>query len=149
MKVIMPLLFSLFTMYAGSSFAQLERYEDYDIGEKVYSMTTIKVAPNLMNDYLEGIKETWVAGNDVSKGLGQLEEYSIYMSELVDSGDFNLVLVVTYKNGADAGPNKAAYQAFMKAWGKKMQAKTREITKNYPAMREITGEYRLREITMK
>jgi len=149
MKTIKPLILTLLAMFASSSFAQLEPFKDYDIGEKVYSMTTIKVNPNMMDDYLEGIRDTWVKGNEVSKGLGQLEDYAIYSSELGASGDFNLVLVVTYKNGADLEPNKAAYQAFMKAWGKKMEEKTREITKNYPAMRRITGEYRLREITMK
>ena len=37
----------------------------------------------------------------------------------------------------------------MKARGDANQAKSREIIKNYPAMREITGEYLLREITIK
>ena len=37
----------------------------------------------------------------------------------------------------------------MKAWGEERQQQNREITKNYPAMREITGEYLVREITIK
>ena len=37
----------------------------------------------------------------------------------------------------------------MKAWGEANQDKTREITKNHPAMRTITGEYMVREITVK
>lgn len=37
----------------------------------------------------------------------------------------------------------------MKAWGDANQEKTREITKNYLAMREITGEYLVRKIDIK
>jgi hypothetical protein len=37
----------------------------------------------------------------------------------------------------------------MKAWGDANESKTREITKNYPAMRKITGEYLTRKITIK
>jgi hypothetical protein len=149
MKTIKPLIFTLLALFASSALAQLEVYKDYDIGKKVYSMTTVKVAPNMMDDYLEGLRETWVTSNEVGKKLGQLEDYAIYQSQVGASGDFNLVLVITYASSADLEPNEAAYKAFMKAWGDKMQEKTREISKNYPAMREITGEYRLREITMK
>jgi hypothetical protein len=37
----------------------------------------------------------------------------------------------------------------MKAWGEANQEKSREITKNYPAMRTITGEYLVRRIDIK
>jgi len=37
----------------------------------------------------------------------------------------------------------------MKAWGDANEERTREITKDYPGMREITGEYLVREITIK
>jgi len=37
----------------------------------------------------------------------------------------------------------------MKAWGEANQSKSREIVKNYPAMRKITGEYITRKITIK
>ena len=37
----------------------------------------------------------------------------------------------------------------IEAWGEANQDKTREITKNYPSMREITGEYLVRAINIK
>ncbi len=46
------------------------------------------------------------------------------------------------------GPNKARYEAFMKEWGEERNKKTTDIAqKEYPAMRDITGEYLMREIT--
>jgi hypothetical protein len=37
----------------------------------------------------------------------------------------------------------------MKSWGKANQDNSREITKTYPNVRTLTGEYRLREIMFK
>lgn len=37
----------------------------------------------------------------------------------------------------------------MKAWGAANEAKSRSISKDYPSMRDITGEYVMRRITFK
>jgi hypothetical protein len=100
--------------------------------------------------YLEGIKNTWAAGNEIALKLGQIESYSIFRSDLPESGDFNLLLIVKFANVSDMAPNKARYEAFMAEWGKeKADASTEYAQKNYPAMRSITGEYVMREITLK
>ena len=100
--------------------------------------------------YLEGLAKTWVSTNEISKKLGQIEEYHIFRSELPASGQFNLLLVIKFKSTADLAPNKARYEAFMKEFGKQKQDEVTSYSqKNYPAMREITGEYWVREITLK
>lgn len=113
-------------------------------------MTTIKVKSNMGDAYLEGIKKTWVGSNEVFKSLGQIEDYKIFASDLPDSGDFNVMLVVKFKNDEMLAPNKARYDAFMAKFGEAQQkATTEKAQRDYPAMREITGEYRMREITLK
>ena len=136
-------------LISGSAFAQLEPYKDYDISKELWNITFIRVHPNMDDDYLEGIKETWVASNKVAQELGQIESFHIYRSQLQASGDVNLFLVVKFADSSQLEPNKAEYEKFMKAWGEANRDKSREITKNYPAMREITGEYLVREITLK
>ena len=132
-----------------SAFAQLEPWKDYDISKELWNVTMVKVHPNMSDDYLEGLKETWVASNKVAKELGQIEDFHIFQSQVGASGDANLILVVKFSDSSQLEPNKAEYDRFMKAWGEANEQRTREITKNYPAMREITGEYLLREITLK
>jgi len=136
-------------IFTQAAHAQLEPFTDYDVSSDLWSITLIKVHPNMGDDYLEGISKTWVASNEVAKGLGQIEDYSIFQSELPESGDVNLFLVVHFADSSQLEPNKARYDEFMAAWGADMQEQNREITKNYPAMRDITGEYRVRKITMK
>jgi hypothetical protein len=135
----------------GSSvaFADLEPWKDYSVSDAIWQVTTIKVHANMDDAYLEGLQKTWVASNEVAKSLGQIEEYHIYRSDLPASGDFNLLLVVKYKNTDALAPSKARYDAFMKKWGEERNKKTTEIAqKEYPAMRDITGDYLVREITL-
>ena len=133
------------------AWADLEPFKDYDTSEAVWSVTTIRVDSNMGDAYLEGLAKTWVSTNEIAKKLGQIDEYHIYRSDLPESGDFNLLLVVKFKSAeAATQPNKAQYDAFMKELGKeKSDEVTQYSQKNYPAMREITGEYMVREITLK
>ena len=137
-------------LFASSAAADLTPWEDYEVSDAVWSVSTIRVHPNMDDAYLEGIKKTWVASNEVAKKLGQIEDYAIYRSDLPQSGDFNLLLVVKFANTADLAPNKARYEAFMKEWGEAQAEETSEYAQqNYPAMREITGQYYLRKIEIK
>lgn len=144
-------VFLALAMMLGSTaaFADLEPWKDYTISDSVWAITTIKVHSNMDDAYLEGLKKTWVASSEVAKKLGQIEEYHIYRSDLPESGAFNLMLVVKFKNTEMLAPNKARYEAFMKDWGAERNKKTTETAqKEYPAMRDITGDYNMREITL-
>jgi hypothetical protein len=135
---------------SGIAMADLEPWKDYDVSETVLSVSTIKVNANMDDAYLEGIRETWVKSNEVAKKLGQIVDYRIYRSDLPQSGDFNMVLIVELKSSADLGPNKARYDAFVKEMSReRLDENTEMAQRDYPAMREITGQYLLREVTIK
>lgn len=135
--------------FSSIAAADLDPWTDYDISEGVTNVTTVKVDSNMIDKYLEGLRDTWVPANNVAVELGQIESYSIFVSELANSGDFNIVLVTNFKDSASLQPDKAKYDAFMKKWGEANQAKTDKIVLTYPDIREITGEYLFREITIK
>jgi hypothetical protein len=150
MRINMIVLALSMAFGSTAAFADLEPWKDYTVSDAVWQVTTIKVHSNMDDAYLEGLKKTWVASNDVAKKLGQIEEYHIYRSDLGESGSFNLMLVVKFKNNEMLAPNKARYEAFMKEWGEERNKKTTDIAQHaYPAMRDITGDYNLREITIK
>ena len=139
----------LLLMVSSTALAQLDPWTDYDISNELWNITLVKVDPNMGDDYLEGLRDPGVAANKVAQELGQIEDFVIYRSQLPQSGEVNLFLVVKYADSSKLDPNKAEYDKFMKAWGEANEDKTREITKNYPAMREITGEYMVRKIDIK
>jgi len=147
-------LFRLVTgvLLAGSmsiAAADLEPWTDYDLSEGVSNVTTVKVDSNRIDTYLEGLSKTWAPANDVAVELGQIEGYAIYVSELPNGGDFNVVLVVNMKDASALQPTKERYEAFMKAWGDENQATNDEIVPTYPGIRTIVGEYLVREVTFK
>jgi hypothetical protein len=148
LKISVAILATAFC--SSAAYADLEIYKDYTVSDAVWSVTTIKVKSNMADAYLEGIKKTWVASSQVAKELGQIEDYKLYASDLPESGDFNVLLVVKFKNNEALAPNKARYDAFMAKWGEARNKETNEMAqRDYPAMRSITGEYLLREITLK
>jgi len=132
------------------AWADLTPWEDFEPSDAVYSVTTVKVDSNMGNAYLEGLRDTWIPGNKIAQELGQIESWRIFRSDLPESGDFNLILVVKFANTSDLAPNKAAYDAFMAKYTQEASdAATDYSQKNYPGMRELTGQYLMREITIK
>ncbi len=136
--------------FASAAMADLEPYKDYETSKAIWSVTTIKVDSNMGDAYLEGIKNTWVKGNEIAMKLGQIEDYKIYRSDLPESGDFNLLLVIKFASSEDLEPNKKRYDAFIKEWGKRAADDATDYAQeNYPAMRDIVGQYQFREIELK
>jgi len=142
------LAFGLAVALSAPASAQLKQYQDYTVSDSVSNVSTIKVKENMIEDYLQGIRNTWVASNAVAKQLGQMKDYQVYVSDLPSSGEFNVMLVATFANTNDLAPNKKRYDDFMRAWGTANEAATRTTTTTvYPNLREITGEYLMREVT--
>lgn len=129
--------------------ADMKMFEDYELSDAVVSMTTVKVNAGKGEDYLEGLKQTWVESNEVAKKLGHITDYGIYFSVLPESGDFNVVLIVNIKNLGAYGPSKAKYDAFMKEWSEKKTKRNEAVAENYPELREIVGEYLLQSVEFK
>ena len=136
--------------FAVATYADLTPWKDYQVSDAVYQVTTVKVDAGMTDAYLEGLKKTWFASMEVQKKLGYIEDYKLYRSDLPQSGEFNYLLVVKFKNTADLAPSKAKYEAFMKEWGESRMNESRDLAqKTYPTMRKITGQYDFREVTLK
>ena len=60
-----------------------------------------------------------------------------------------MLLIAKYKKPDALASSKARYEAFMKEWGDERRKKNIEIAQHeYPAMRDVTGQYNVREITL-
>ena len=149
MKLRQLLVGFILASVASVALADLEPWTDYDISEGVTNVTTVKVDSNMIDKYLEGLSQTWAPANEVAKELGQIEGYWIHVSQLPNSGDFNVVLGVDFKDSASLQPDKSQYDAFMKKWGEANQERSDELVLTYPDIREIVGEYNMRFVTFK
>ena len=130
-------------------FVTAEPFVDYDYSEQVTEMTVITVKPNLIDDYLMGIKRTWVDSCEIQKELGHIVGCSVYTAETAGT-DPNVFLTITYENLAAMGPNKERYEEFMTSWRKKIsESDQQEIAGGYGDMREIVDLVVLRKVNFK
>jgi len=133
--------------FSFNASADLKPWTDYDIEGELSNVTTVKVDSNMIDKYLEGLRDTWITGSEAAKAVGQIKDYAIYVSQLPNSGQFNVVLVTTLESAGDLQPSMENYNAFMKQWGKENEKRTEKIV--HPEIREITGEYLMRKVTIK
>ena len=128
--------------------AQMQVYEDYEPGEEVIEMTMVKVDEGQFDTYLEGLKSTWVAANEVQKELGFIRDYGIYGVPYGEN-HFNLVLVVVFTNDAALAPSKENYMKFLEAYGKaNIDQGNKTVLELYNKIRKIQATYMLREVKL-
>lgn len=125
--------------------------EGWNTLEPVYNVTTIKIHPNMGEQYLQNLKRTWVTGVEAAIEEGLTEDYWVFSSLTPNDGGYNLMIVTKH-------PNLAALDA-TDAWRERIaridatvqqtlsEQESDEITGNvYPNIRTITSEKMLREI---
>ncbi|WP_207759159.1 hypothetical protein, partial [Sandarakinorhabdus cyanobacteriorum] len=77
---------------AVPAMSQAEPYKDYTPSEEVVEMTLVRVDEGQSDNYLSGLRKTWVAANEIDQKLGRLKNFSIYMVPYGDN-EFNIVLI--------------------------------------------------------
>ena len=148
-KFVVSILAVTLVSLSGLAYAQLGFGTDYTTSDAVFVVVNVKVDSNMMDFYLEGIKQTWVTGNEAAMELGQLDSYSIYINEFQDSGAYNLTLVTRFADLAQYDKGRKEFAQFEELWLSKIpEQQRREIVADYPGMRTITGEYLMREVTL-
>jgi hypothetical protein len=133
---------------SAPAMAQLTIYEDYEPSDEVIEMTLVKVDSGQFDTYLEGLRTTWVAANEIQKRLGYIKDYAIYGVPYGDN-EFNMVLVINFPSTAMIGPSKQRYMAFLEAYGKaNIDQSNTTVLEIYNEIREIQGTYMLREVNL-
>ena len=138
------------TIFASPASAQLQPWKDYEASDSVWIVTHVDLDPGTFGIYLEGLKSTWIAANEIAKELGQIKDYAIYANQFGSADDFDLVLVVEMEGTDDIAPNRERYEKFLEAYGQAKIDKSNEtVLELYNKIRKIKGNYLLREITVK
>ncbi len=137
-------------VFATPASAQLQPWEDYEASDSVWIVTHVDLDPGTMGIYLEGLKSTWIAANEVAKELGQIKDYAIYSNQFGAADEFDLVLVVEMESTDDIAPNRERYEEFLEAYGQaKIDEANETVLELYNKIRRIQGNYLLRKIDVK
>jgi hypothetical protein len=139
----------LLTLLILPVFISAEPWVDYELNEEVIEMTVVTVKPGMKDDYLMGIKKTWVDACKIQKELGHIIGCGVYTANTAGT-DPNVFLTIRYKNLAAMGPNKEKYNEFTEAWRKKIsESEQEDIAGGYDDIREIVDLVVLQEVTFK
>ena len=138
------------TMALAASAQAFEVYTDYTPSKEVWNVTMVRVNPNRIDDYLEGLKQTWAPGCEIGKKHGAVVDCFIYLSETAANRDFNMMLVMKLPSAAISDPNADLFKKIQaEARAQLAQDKQDQIVEGYEEVRSFWGEMNFRRIDFK
>lgn len=127
-----------------------EIYKDYVPSKDVYNVTFVRVNPNRLDDYLDGLRQTWWNSCQIQKKLGDTIDCAIYQSETMANRDFNLILVIHQSGAGLSDPDEKRYNALMAELRKQLaEDKEKKLVEGYDTLRTFFGEQTFRALTFK
>jgi hypothetical protein len=145
MKKPINILLVVIAMTIGvSAYAQDKAFKD----GTVWSVSLIKSTSNMGEQYLTNLKTTWVAVHDEAVKQGLILSYKVLSGSSSNPGDWDIMLLVEYKNLASMEGQDDKWDAiFKKVVGNEDAQK--KLAESRVSMRTIYGEKLMREVSYK
>ena len=124
--------------------AQTKSYKD----GTVWQVSFIKLKPNMGIDYLNSLKGNWKASHDEAQKQGLILSYKILDGTASNPDDWDIMLMVEYKNLASMEGTDDKWDAIMKSTMGGEEA-MRNVNQSRVNIREIYGSKVLREVIYK
>ncbi len=128
---------------ANNSFAQEAPYTQ----GSVWGITLVRVKPGMLDDYLKNLIGEWKKENEQAKKEGLVLSYKVISAPAANKDDWNLMLIVEFKNMAALDEADAKFRAI----GSKLSTEA-ELKKGVQAraeIRQIIGDKLGRELILK
>ena len=131
----MRFLFVSMLVFSLSAFTQED--DTRELADGVIELTTIKVKTNFLQQYLDGIEQTWVAASKIQKEMGIISNYNVY----VGNDGSTVYLTLTYPSWANKAPWTDEQSAeFEEKFSEIMsQEENLQLSQGYEDIREIVS----------
>jgi len=151
MKLRVVILITAFCIIASYSDAQSSSTGSssapYTEGA-VWEITMVKTKPGLDDDYLKSIAQTFKGVMEEQKKQGIIMDYKVLLGDSADRNDFNILLMIEYKNmAAFDGLRERTDPIMSKIMGS--EDAQRQLAVKRLDVREILGNKTMREVTLK
>ena len=128
-------------LVAAVSTASAEPYTDYSPNKGVWSVTTVKIDPNHIDDYLVGLKKSWVPGEEMSKRRGLIDDYFVMINANAADPAGNVLLGEHYVSFAAMDPDKARDMDMLKESRAQMSKdEGRKLTDGFDKYRNFVNQ---------
>ena len=123
-------------VFSVSTFAQEEDSREFADG--VIELTTVKVKTNFLQQYLDGIEQTWVAASKIQQDMGIISNYNVY----VGNDGSTVYLTQTYPSWANKAPWTDEQMAeFQEKFSQSIsQEENIKLSQGYEDIREIVSD---------
>jgi len=91
--------------------ATAEPYVDYTPQKGVWHVTTVKVDPSHIDDYVTGLRKSWAPGEEIAKRHGLIDSYRIMVKLNSSDGQGNVQMIEHYPSIAALDADQARDQA--------------------------------------
>lgn len=118
-----------------TAFAQEENSREFADG--VIELTTVKVKTNFLQDYLDGIEQTWIAAAKIQQEMGIISNYNVY----IGNDGSTVYLTMTYPSWANKAPwSDEQTEEFQKKFRETIsQEDNQQLSQSYEDIREIVS----------
>jgi hypothetical protein len=114
----------------------------------VWAITMVKTKPGMSDDYIKGLAKTYKAAMEEEKKANVIVSYKILMGESSNEADYNMLLMIEYKNmAAFDGLRDKMEPIAQKVLGSEDERRQAAVKRT--EIREILGSKVMREITLK
>ena len=114
----------------------------------VWEITMVKTKPGMSDDYLKNLAGAYKSTSDEMKKQGIIMDYKIFIGNAACPGDFDILLMVEYKNMAALDNIRAKADPIAeKLIGN--EEKMREGSVKRMEIRDILGTKLMQEVTLK
>jgi len=128
---------------ASACFAQEAPYTQ----GSVWGITLVKVKPGMLDDYLKNLIGAWKKQNEQAKKEGLVLSYKVISAPAANRDDWNLMLMVEYKNMAALDEADAKFRAILPKLSTEEEQK--KGVRARAEIREIIGDKLGRELVLK
>ncbi len=145
--VILVTAFCVIAGYAGAQSMSGGSSAPYTEGG-VWDITMVKTKPGLDDEYLKSIAQTFKGVMEEQKKQGIVMDYKVLLGDSSDRNDFNILLMVEFKNmAAFDGLREKTDPIMSKVMGS--EDAQRQLAVKRLDVREILGNKTMREVTLK
>ena len=142
-KYIFLLLFIIAVSLPSISLSQSLPYTE----GSVWDITFIKIKPGMDNEYLKNLSAEWQKQNEELKKQGLILSYKILSGSAANQEDWNLMLMVEYKNMASLDGADEKFMNVISKMRSEDEQKAGYVKRS--EMRDILGDKLVREIILK
>ncbi len=113
----------------------------------VWNITLVKVKPGMLDDYLKNLIGEWKKENEQAKKEGLVLSYKVISAAAANKEDWNLMLMVEFKNMAALDEADAKFRAIASKLATEEELK--KGVHSRAEVREIIGDKLGRELILK